>query len=261
MKLKLKNYFQIGIGVGLLIALIGGVVWVQGGYSLPEISPKRSIVEQAEDDSNMDEIPMDSSESQKEILNKDTMAAPEKKIEAVDLIKASEFFAQALRQLTSCLSVNTGNPADRVEPNFENILSIVKEDLGDPILRSEDWVVWNLRISGGEERRIRVESNYSDNTQPSRHLLYFKLDAAGNPTLMPLPPDATKDPSEAFIASLQKDGEVYEEKKGERAYFEAGQELVVIQKNGSIDDFEFANGVKTFRCEGILTSSPKCKCN
>ena len=109
MKLKLKNYFQIGIGVGLLIALIGGVVWVQGGYSLPEISPKRPIVEQAEDDSNMDEIPMDSSESQKEILNKDTMAAPEKKIEAVDLIKASEFFAQALRQLTSCLSVNTGN--------------------------------------------------------------------------------------------------------------------------------------------------------
>ncbi len=259
--MKLKNYFQIGIGVGLLVALISGVVWIRGGYSLPTGAPEQALEGPATDDSNSDETFADSLDSQKENLAEPNPRELDKKSEATDLKKSSEFFAQALRQLTTCLNINTGNPVDTVEPTFDNILSIVKEDLADPILRSEDWGVWNLRVPGGEERRIRVESNYSDNSQPSRHLLYFKMDAAGNPTLIPLPTEVTKDPSDAFIASLQKDGEVYEEKKGERAYFDAGQELVVIQKNGYIDDFEFANGIKTFRCEGILTSSPKCQCN
>lgn len=256
--MKLKNYFQIGIGVGLLIALIGIVVWVKGDYSHPQIENQGAEIGEP-DDANPDDR-LEEDLAAKAHLEASANGDIKKKPEAVDLNKASEFFAQAMRQLTTCVGVSTGNPEDRMEPTFENITAAVKSDIGDPILRSEDWVVWNMRTSSGEERRIRIETDYSDSDQTSRHLLYFKVDGQGSPTLIPLPAESTKDPSEAFVASLQKDGEVYEEEKGERAYFDGGQEMVVTQKSGHIDDLEFANGSKTFRCAGMLTATPSCKC-
>jgi hypothetical protein len=256
--LKLKNYFQIGIGAGLLIALVGIILWVKGGYSHPQAEAPTADVGEVDDTNADDRLEEDLAAKAQ---NDDRPSADaKKKSEPVDMNKASEFFAQAMRQLTTCAGVSTGSPADHVEPTFENIAGAIKSDVGEPILRSEDWTVWNLRASGGEERRIRIETDYSDSDQTSRHLLYFKLDPQGNPTLIPLPADSTKNPSDAFVASLQKDGDVYEEEKGERAYFDGGQEMVVTQRNGHIDDLEFANGSKTFRCAGVLTGAPSCKC-
>ena len=256
--MKLKNYFQIGIGIGLLIALISSVVWFKGGYS------KSHKGDEVADSSDTQDTGPDERLDEDLAAKMDTTASPtpdtKKKPEPVDMTKASEFFGQSLKQLGACIGVNSGSGPDRVDPSFDNLVSAVRGDLGDPILRSEDWITWNLRASGGEERRIRIETDYSDSDQTSRHLLYFKLDAQGNPTLIPLPSEQTKDPNETFIASLQKDGEVYEEEKGERAYFDNGQEMVITERNGKIDDLEFANGAKTFRCAGIMSSSPNCKC-
>jgi hypothetical protein len=254
--LKLKNYFQIGIGAGVLIAVIGSVAWIRGGYGHP--AKAEESAEAAEPDDGADARFDEDLEGK---VDAETPASDaKKKTDPVDIAKASEYFGQALRQLTTCVNVNTGSPGSSVEPSFDNIASAVKSDLGEPILRSQDWIVWNLKVSGGEERRIRIETDYSDSDQTARHLLYFKVDAQGNPTLIPLPAESTRDPSDAFVASLQKDGDVYEEEKGERAYFDGGQEMVVTQKNGHIDDLEFANGAKTFRCAGIMTSAPSCKC-
>ncbi|RYZ87197.1 MAG: hypothetical protein EOP06_13095 [Proteobacteria bacterium] len=256
--MKLKNYFQIGIGAGLLIALVGSIVWIKGGYSHADAAT--GATEMADGDNAPPDARLDEDiEAQMDPAPAPTVEA-RKKSEPVNLAKASEFFTQALQQMSACVNVNTGNPTQPVEPTFENLAGAVRNDLGEPILRSEDWTVWNLRVAGGEERRIRIETDYSDSDQTSRHLLYFKLDAQGNPTMIPLPPESTRDPSEAFVASLQKDGEMYEEEKGERAYFDGGQEMVLTQKNGHIDDVEFANGAKTYRCAGILTTEPNCKC-
>jgi hypothetical protein len=255
-RLKLKQYFQIGIGVGVLVALVSGFVWFRSHKPAP---PAENVeVTDVPEDTGLDARFDDELQAK---VGLETAPTPErKKSEPVDMNKASEFFGQSMKQMAACVGLNTsGVGGERLDPSFESLLTTVKSDLGDPILRSEDWMTWNMRASG-EERRIRIETDYSDSDQASRHLLYFKLGKDGQPTLIPLPNEQTKDPSESFIASLQKDGEVYEEEKGERAYFENGQEMVLTEKNGKIDDLEFSNGSKTFRCAGILTSSPSCKC-
>lgn len=253
--LKLKHYFQVGIGVGLFVALVSGFVWFKGSHA-PKKADTEEVAEVPEDtgpDARLDE----------DLNAQEGAEAPpvtdKKKGEAVDMNKASEFFGQSLKQMAACVGSSANLSGERTDPSFDNLLSMVKSDLGDPILRSEDWVTWNMKV-GSEERRIRIETDYSDSDQASRHLLYFKVDKDGQPTLIQLPGEQTKDPSESFIASLQKDGEVYEEEKGERAYFENGQEMVLTERNGKIDDLEFSNGSKTFRCAGILTSAPSCKC-
>src|SRR5437868_67515 len=203
--LKLKHYFQIGIAVGLVVALVSGFVWFRGGYSKPKVETE--VVADTTDDSGPDSRLDEDLEAK---VGADTSPTPEKKkSEAVDINKASEFFGHSIKQLAACVGLSNAAAPDRLDPSIESLMTMVKGDLGEPILRSEDWVTWNLRASG-EERRIRIETDYSDSDQASRHLLYFKLDAQGQPNLIPLPSEQTKDPSDSFIASLQKDGEVYE---------------------------------------------------
>jgi len=252
--LKLKHYFQVGIGLGLFVAIVSGIMWLRADHSNVTPEAGEEITESA-DDSGADT-------RLEENLTAKMEASPtpeKKKSDVVDIGKATDFFSQNIKPLAVCLSLNNPNLPERVEPTYENLAAAIKPDVGDPILRSEDWVSWNIR-AGSEERRIRIETDYSDSEQSTRHLMYFKLDPQGQPTMIPLPSEQTKDPTETFIASLQKDGEVYEEEKGQRAYFENGQELVITEKNGKIDDLEFSNGAKTFRCAGILTNSPSCKC-
>lgn len=253
--MKLKSYFQIGIGLGLVVALVSGVLWLRSERTQAqeqEAALAEGLEEESGPDARLDEdLAMAVSPS----------PTPERaaKYEPVDLAKASEFFGQSLRQMSICLGIRSLSDVVKMEPTFDNLVSTIKPELGDPILRSQDWVTWNLKV-GNEERRIRVETDYSDSEETSTHLLYFKLDAQAQPTLIPLPAEQTRNPSDTFIASLQKDGETYLEEKGERAYFENGQEMVLTERNGKIDDLEFANGTKTFRCAGILTSAAACKC-
>lgn len=252
--LRLKQYFQVGIGLGLFVAIVAGIFWFKSGGSKVPLADAVEVSEPA------DESGADTRLEEDLAARMEASPTPERrKHEAVDINKASEFFGQSMKQMSTCLGINAAGDSDKVDPSFESLTALVKADLGDPIMRSEDWVTWNMR-AGSEERRIRIETDYSDSEKSSRHLLYFKLDAQGQPTLIPLPSEQTKDPSDSFIASLQKDGEVYEEEKGQRAYFDNGQEMVLTEKNGKIDDLEFSNGAKTFRCAGILTTSPSCKC-
>lgn len=253
--MKLKNYFQIGIGIGVMVALIGGIVWFKSGYSKPaaETEAQANDGDDAGPDANLDQDISDKEESAE-------AAAPEtKKAPPVDAGKASEFFSQSLKQLSACIQVNANPTADKVDPTPDNLISAMRGDLGDPILRAQDFVVWNLHVNG-EERRIRIETDYTDNDQASRHLMYFKVDSQGTPSLIPLAQEQTKDPSDTFIASLQKDGEVYQEDKGERAYFENGQEVILNETNGKIDDMEISNGNKTFHCKAMLSATADCKC-
>lgn len=253
--LKIKHYFQVGIAAGLVVAVVSGFMWSRSSPS--EEPGEREVVAESANDPELDFQP---DEVAPALSGAQTAAAAEKKnAEAVDMNKASEFFAQNLKGLSACMAVNIAESGERLDPSSENLLAALKPHLGDPILRSQDWVTWNLRV-GSEERRIRIEADYSESERASRHLLYFKLDVQGQLTLIPLPSEQSKDPNETFIASLLKDGEVYQEEKGERIYFETGQEMLVTEKNGKIDDLEFSNGVKTFRCAGIITSSPSCKC-
>lgn len=254
-QLKLKHFFQTGIGLGLFVAIVGLIFWLKTNPSKTS-----SVKETDEVAERMEGVEGEGRPEDTLAENTEPTPLPEKSgTEKVDLAKASEFFGQNMKPLASCLTLDSSPSTDPLEPTFDNLLAAVSTDFGNPILRSDDWVSWNLRV-GSEERRIRIETDYSDSDETTRHLMYFKLDPQGQPTMIPLPEDQTKNPSEAFIASLQKDGEVYEEEKGRRAYFDNGQELVLTEKNSHIDSFELSNGSKTFRCAGILSSAPRCKC-
>jgi hypothetical protein len=253
--LKLKNYFQVGIGAGLLIALVGSIIWIKNGYSSAPVP----VVEEAVD-------PLEAGPDTR--LEEDIAArnaAPglggvevSQAKQTVDIEKASLFFAQGIQQATACLALRT-EKQDRVEPTYSNVLLALQASFGNPIMQSEDWVVWSLK-AGRENRRIRVETDYSDSKATTKNLRYFKIDEQGTPIVIPLPAEQTKNPSEAFIATLQKDGEVFQEEKGLRSYFENGQEMTVTERDGKVDDVEITNGPKTFRCAGILKENPSCKC-
>lgn len=257
--MKLKNYFQIGIGAGLVIAFVAGLVYMNAG-SAPTVGAAAAGTSEEIGGEPVENGPDMRLE---EDLAAKTQSSPTPSASTVgdakvDMAKASQVFAQSLKQMAVCVNMNV-EPLDQVEPTAANLLKAAKTSFGDPIMNSVDTIVWSLRASG-EERRIRIETDYSDSENSTRNLRYFKLDKQGTPSLIPLPPEQTKNPTDALIASLQKDGTVYQEEKSSRAYFERGQEMTMTEKDNNVDDFAMTNGSKTYRCSGVLTANSSCKC-
>ncbi len=168
-------------------------------------------------------------------------------------------FMEALKTLGTCLDIKNAIDTEQKEPRLENLVASVRNEIGDPVIRSEDWSNTLVTLPNGEQRRIRIEMEYDADDRIVKRLKYYK---AEKDNLIPIPLDNSNstDPQDSFIASLEGEGKVAIREKGSRMYFQNGEEIVFVEKNDQIADIEMNRNGRTFKCVGLDSGRSTCSC-
>ncbi|MBC7466237.1 MAG: hypothetical protein H7256_09610 [Bdellovibrio sp.] len=169
-------------------------------------------------------------------------------------------FASHIKELGACLEVPSVTVSDKTEPTFESLSSSLKTALGEVVVKMDDWTQTDFKAEDGTMKRIRTEVEYQDSGNPIKRAQFYKINAQGMPELQNLNPDQATDPSEDFLASLRGDGHVALEEQGGRVYYEAGEELVMVERGGKLQSFSLTKGEKTFSCTDTDATSSNCQC-
>lgn len=163
-----------------------------------------------------------------------------------------------LNRLSECTDIKNSIPTSAVEPTVSSILDSVQSELGEPVIRSEDWNSTEIKMPNGARRLIRMETVYEENDIVKR-LVYYEIT---NEALMPieLSSDQSVNPSETFIASLEKEGDIVSREKSERVFFQNGEEIMYTEKNGKMQSSEIIRAGKSLKCGDYGQHSFKCQC-
>ena len=170
-----------------------------------------------------------------------------------------ENFKYLMNQMTSCLGINTTSTSGS-DANYSNLMDVLKSDLGDPLMKSEDWSNTILQLPGGELRKIRLETDFGDE-KIARRLKYFSVGKDGSQTPIEMSADQLTDPSDSLLASLESGSEVTLRESAGRTYFQNGEEITSVERNGLLSDIEIVRTTKTLKCEGMSSAEAKCGCH
>ncbi len=183
-----------------------------------------------------------------------TVAAPV----VSDGVMGQNNMSSMLTSLVDCTEIKNSLPSNPVEPTLSSILDSVQAELGEPVIRSEDWNSTEIRLPNGSRRLIRLETVYEDNDIVKK-LIYYDIT---KDALLPieLSSDQAVNPSETFIASLEKEGEVMNREKSERVFFQNGEEVMYTEKNGKLLTSEIIRAGKSLKCGDYGQQSFRCQC-
>ena len=163
-----------------------------------------------------------------------------------------------LKQLSECTEIKNSVSAGTVEPTLTAILDSVQSDLGEPVIRSEDWTSIEIKVADNSKKLIRMESVYEDDDIVKK-LKYYQV----TPTRMvpiELSREESVNPSESFLASLEKEGEIVGREKSERVFFQNGEEISYIERDGIILSSEIIRAGKSLKCGDFEMKSFRCQC-
>ncbi len=172
-----------------------------------------------------------------------------------------EAFQKALKEMAPCLNMIVTPLDAQVEINFETLNAAIDTDLGDVVTQSEEWIATDIKTKAGEFRRIYIENQQGPETEIFRTMRYFSYSSEGVQRELPLTQEQMKNPSEALIASLESDGDVVSRAVSRRIFYQNGDDLLLVEKDGQIFSFELSHDGATFRCTGANKSSTfQCQC-
>jgi hypothetical protein len=172
-----------------------------------------------------------------------------------------EAYQQNLLQMAECLNMKVGVLDPQAEINFDYFNSVISADLGDIVAEAEEWSAVDIRTNSGEVRRIYIENSTSGEPDPQRTLKYYSIGTGGEHKELPLSKDQMSSPSDSLIASLEKDGDVIGRSVSRRIFYQNGDDLLLVERNGKIYSFQLPHDGKTFSCTGADSSSTmKCQC-
>lgn len=163
-----------------------------------------------------------------------------------------------LTKLSECTEIKNSLPSGSAEATLTTILDSVQSELGEPVVRSEDWTSTEIKLADNSKRLIRIETVY-ENEDIVKKLRYYKVTSTA---LVPidLTQDQTTNPSESFLASLEKEGELVSREKSERVFFQNGEEISYIEKDGKIQNSEIIRVGKALKCSDYDQKSFRCQC-
>lgn len=167
-----------------------------------------------------------------------------------------ENFIGFLSQMNKCLDIKNSIDPSLYEPTIENVLSSIQNDLGEPVIRSEDWTSTEIELANGERKLIKIETNY-ENDDLIRTLKYFQVTKEGL-IQIELTKEQTEDPTPTLIASLESEGKILRKEKSERIFFQNGEEILFTENNSQIDFIEMTKAGRTLRCKEL--SQAPCVC-
>jgi hypothetical protein len=166
--------------------------------------------------------------------------------------------ALMLNKLSECTEIKNTVPSGPVEPTLASVLESVQAELGEPVIRSEDWNTAEISMADGGKRVIKIETVYEDDDIIKR-LKYYEVN---NQTLVPLEltSEQSVNPSETFLASLEKEGDVSSRERSERVFFQNGEEVTYTERNGKLLNTEIIRAGKSLKCSDYGMPSFKCQC-
>lgn len=169
-------------------------------------------------------------------------------------------FAHRLVDLGKCLDIQADVIEDKVPPTVDNLVNSIKRDLGESVVQTEDWSNTQILLPDGEKRNIRIEVDFNSDEKISRRLKYYSVQEDQVTKSIPLPEDQIVEPSDSFVASLEKDGQIVSVEKAQRIYFANGEELSILEKNNMISSAELSRNGKSFKCTDLDTETGNCRC-
>ena len=227
----------------------------------PELATRRPITIKSASDSD---LPLN-----KNLLNGEKKSQPTEealKVKAApaqtDMEKErSEInFAQHLKTLGNCLKIDNSIESERIEPTYENLIVSLKPALGDIVVQMDDWTQLDMKMPDGKTKRIRTEVNYDEPNRPTKYVQLYFMNAQGMPEMQTLDKELSKNPTDGFIESLKEGSSFLANEKGGRAYFQEGEETVIVERNNRIQSFTLSRNNQTVSCVDLDTASSTCEC-
>ena len=170
-------------------------------------------------------------------------------------------FSERLKELGQCLGMKNAVDNDKIDPTYDNLIVSLRPALGEVVVQMDDWSQRDLKDSNGELKRIRIESDYQNSSvRPVKRVQLYKLNNQNFPELQSLDPEKSVNPDDSYIDSLRAGASTYLEEKGGRAYYQEGEELVMIERNGKLESLTLSKGNKTVSCTGLDSLKSSCQC-
>lgn len=171
-----------------------------------------------------------------------------------------EAIQKNLKEMAHCLNMQMGHLDAQSELNFETFNRVISPDLGDVVTQNEEWTATDIRTKSGELRRIFIQNSPDMETESARTLKYYAISQDGSKKELPLSKEQMGNPSEALIASLESDGELMDRSLSRRIFYQNGDDLLLVEKNGKIFSFELPHDGKVFNCQDVDSAQMKCTC-
>jgi hypothetical protein len=171
---------------------------------------------------------------------------------------ASESFMQALEKMHACLGTPKGDLPK--QPILSTFIDYLQARSGETVFNSEEWRNTFLVLPNGEKRHIRIEYDMGENEEYVKKLKYFTVGPDNNLVPLPISPEHSDNPTDLFVDSLEKEGEVTMTEKANRMYFKDGTELYSVERDGQIKEIELNKEGKLFRCLQMNTPNQTCEC-
>jgi hypothetical protein len=172
----------------------------------------------------------------------------------------SNNLAEVLERFHSCVTIPRGDLPNPAPPSLNTWVQYLQSRLGETVFNSEEWRNTDLQLANGEKRRIRVEYDMGENEEYVKKLKYSIVGTDNQIIPLSVSTEHSENPTEAFIETLEKEGEVTVSEKAYRMYFKDGSELYAVERNGVVKDLDVSKDGKLFRCTQMDTTKFNCEC-
>lgn len=227
----------------------------------PEPLSKRTVKTKSVSDSD---LPLNKNLLKGESKMQTVDATPSNKAPAAqtdfDKERSEINFALHLKTLGNCLKIDNAIESDRIEPTYENLIVSLKPVLGDIVVQMDDWTQLDMQMPDGKTKRIRTEVNYDEPNRPTKYVQLYFINAQGMPEMQTLDKELAKNPTDGFIESLKEGSSFLTNERGSRAYFQEGEETVIVERNNRIQSFTLSRNNQTVSCVDLDTASSTCEC-
>jgi hypothetical protein len=177
-------------------------------------------------------------------------------------LQINKKFSIQLIAIGQCLGIKNAIDSDSIDPTFDNLAVSLSPVFGEIVVQMDDWTRHELKNSSGEQWRIRTEVNYENRTTnaPTKYVQLYKLNTQGMPELQPIDPELSVNPTDSYVDSLKSGFDTILDEKGGRAYYQEGEEIVMIERDGKLDSVSITRDGKTINCSGLDSLKSSCQC-
>ncbi len=169
-------------------------------------------------------------------------------------------FSAHLKSMAKCLKLGEPSVSEKTEPTSEQLLANLRSSFGDMVVQMDDWSQTEFLDQGAVRKRVRVDYDYPEGTNPTRRLSMYQINSYGMPEIVNLTADEVNNPNEAYVASLYEGHKIVTEEKGARAYFPDGEELIFSVRNGLLQSVSLNKGDHSFNCFNMDEENSSCTC-
>jgi hypothetical protein len=169
-------------------------------------------------------------------------------------------FALHLSTIGKCLGINNAIERDQIEPTYDNLILSLAPALGAVVVQMDDWTQMDLQSPDGTRRRLRTEVNYENPNAPVKYVQLYNINDQGFPEMQQIDPEKSRNPTEDYINYLRGGANLILDERGSRAYFQEGEEMVLVERAGVIESFSLTRNGKTVSCTGLDAANSNCQC-